>query len=107
MATTSKETDPLLPNDKGSPEITGDREESHEEYETEDNIEETPSWKRLWIHGYYCFAILAFAYLATAIYYSLDYTKTAPLTLDERVAKILSETPLIGWCFPLSSKNMI
>ena len=102
-----KETDPLLPKDKGAPEIHGSRAASiNDVVVTEtDGIEADgqPRSRRgvddlmAIIFGLFLFGTLALLFSPDSWFDDiLGDRRPAPKTVDQRVNRILTDTPLIG-----------
>ncbi|KAH6663678.1 membrane dipeptidase-domain-containing protein [Halenospora varia] len=103
----SRETDPLLPNDKGAPEIHGSRAQSIKDVYTtneelqalndDDNRRSKPS-SEIWpqIFGI-CLALsICFILLRQSLYDDVGkHFRPQPRTVEARVSRILKETPLI------------
>lgn len=116
VAMPSKETDPLLPNGKATPEISyttlpesngtliypyGDEHEDNEEREADKHSFAVSCFANIVL--FLCF--LCFWLLVGLSFQGLKALWrdlfSVPLTMDQRVSKILSQTPLIGWFIPL------
>ena len=110
------ETDPLLPNDKGAPEIHGSRPQSiNNEYvnvieEQASEVENRPQSEGL-SEGLRSFVPTVFVFIFFSFIFLIIFPddilgdlfgdkRPTPKTLDERVARILEGTPLIGMCCP-------
>ena len=106
------EGDPLLPKDKGAPEIQGSRPQSiHNEYVIEEQGSDDDDRPRR--NGLNDFVAILFAICFCASIFLIllfpDGTlgdlfgdkRPAPKTLKERVNRILEDTPLIGTFFDL------
>jgi membrane dipeptidase len=94
------EQDPLLPNDKGAPEILGSRPQSiNYEEETEVSEEDEKPQRQLFsdalplIFSICILVILAFTFLSEDTNGS---QRPEPKTIEQRVNRILTDTPLIG-----------
>lgn len=97
------EVDPLLPNDKGAPEILGSRPQSindggNEEQGLEDNLRHNVRSNIMPI----IFGICFFASISLVLFPDgflgrlLGDRRPVPKTLEQRVNRILEDTPLIG-----------
>jgi hypothetical protein len=110
------ETDPLLPNDKGAPEIHGSRPQSiNNEYvnvieEQASDDENRPQGESL-SQGLRSFVPIVFVFIFFSFMFLIIFPddslgdlfgdkRPTPKTMDERVARILEDTPLIGMCCP-------
>ena len=101
------EQDPLLPKDKGAPEIHGSRPQSiknvgNEEAEVFEDDDDTPRRKILGdimplIFGLCLLFSFALIFLPEDI---LGDERPVPRTVEQRVNKILTDTPLIGILTP-------
>jgi membrane dipeptidase len=104
------EQDPLLPKDKGAPEIHGSRPQSiknvgndaNEEAEVFEDDDDTPRRKILGdimplIFGLCLLFSLALIFLPEDIF---GDQRPVPKTVEQRVNKILTDTPLIGILAP-------
>lgn len=95
----SAEQDPLLPEDAGAPEIHGSRPQSINYEETEVFDEDEKPQRQLlndvWpmIFGLCIFLSLAFAFLPED---TDPNQRPEPTTIEQRVNRILTDTPLIG-----------
>lgn len=105
-----KETDPLLPNNKRAPEIQGSRPQSiNNEYILEEQVseEKEPTSVVETIIGAISLIFVA-AFLFALLDFGIDGLgrlfdggdRPTPTNLDERVTRILEDTPLIGRCDP-------
>ena len=101
----NSEQDPLLPKDKGAPEIHGSRPSSFkdvtvsaEELEAATDTEDQP--RRAFNDALGMFVILLCFLLALGLYFFpddvFDGFEPGPRTIEERVKDILTNTPLIG-----------
>ena len=98
------EVDPLLPNDKRAPEIQGSRPQSiNDEYVIEEQVSDDERRPRR--NGFADFMAMVFGICFFAgLFFILfpggdlfgDEQPKSPKTLDERVTRILEDTPLIG-----------
>ena len=106
-----RETDPLLPNNKGAPEIQSSRPQSiNNEYileeQASDEEKEPTSFVETIIRpialifvAAFLLALLDFGIDGLGRFFDGD-DRPAPKNLDERVTRILEDTPLIGRCDP-------
>jgi membrane dipeptidase len=100
------EEDPLLPKDKGAPEIQGSRPQSiNNEYVIEEVSDEEKEPRSKGINDIVAmiFGLCFFASIFLILVYPdgplgdlFGDKRPAPKTLDERVTRILEDTPLIG-----------
>ena len=105
------ETDPLLPNDKGAPEIQGSRPQSiNNEYlpisEEQAPEDENRLQRESLSEGPRNFVPIVFMFIFFSFIFFIIFPgdlgdlfgdkRPIPKTLDERVTRILEDTPLIG-----------
>jgi membrane dipeptidase len=95
------EEDPLLPKTKGAPEIQGSRPQSiNHELIGEDSSQRQQTGFGGLIHcviGILFFVLLFLTLAPEALDDFLGDRRPTPKTLEERVDRILTDTPLIGW----------
>jgi membrane dipeptidase len=103
------EVDPLLPKDRGAPEIQGSRPQSiNNEYVIEEQVSDDENGERR--NGFHDFMAIIFGICFFAIITLILFPdgplrdifgdpRPAPKTLEERVNRILEDTPLIGIYF--------
>jgi membrane dipeptidase len=105
MSTYYSEQDPLLPKNKGAPEIQGSRPQSI----NNDDVQEAAPEKQIRRNapGNFSIVPLIFAFcffLSLGLFFFGDEVledlfpekRPNPKTIEERVSRILSDTPLIG-----------
>jgi membrane dipeptidase len=107
----STERDPLLPNDKGAPEIQGSRPQSiNNEYVIEEQVSDDDNSPRrnslndlmAIVFGICFFGIVFLVLFPDGPLGDLfGDRRPTPKTLEERVNRILEDTPLIGMCYAL------
>ncbi len=96
------EQDPLLPGDKGSPEIHGSRPQSINHVEVngeEDDVLQDGPKGSLFNNAAAMICGILFIFIAVSIFVSGDSLGDAQppaRTIDQRVNQILADTPLIG-----------
>ena len=113
----STERDPLLPNDKRAPEIQGSRPQSiNNEYAIEERVSDddnSPQRNGLNDLMAVIFGICLFGILFLVVFPDgplgdlFGDRRPTPKTLEDRVNRILEDTPLIGMSYALLVRSLL